>query len=1020
VIGLAGVAAWVLAVATCVAVEQWQPFLERLRQAQMYDQALAYLDRMAASPWCPPELKEALDYEAGVTLIAQSRTLGSPMARAEALDAAHARLSAFLASHRDHSAAAGAALQLVNVLVERGRMKTTEAGRPAVSPAERDRLLEEARSHFVDARRELASQEQRLLEVLKGLPKGLIDPRERQLREKRDQVQLDLRQARITLAAVIYEQATAHPIGTQDRTALLAEAADRFAALYEKYGAKAPYALMRLGQCRKELGQYKQAMEAFDELLEQEGDEGPIRDLKTMALILAIQTVLESKDEKPSDAIQRYEAWKRAVPRTESSPEALSAHFFAARAYLEAARARKAKDPARRTLANQAREALEFVARFPGDHRRDAKLALLDPIFGKPELDETEPVDFTEARDRGLIAFERARMAELQIRTEPRESAKNQARLQREIAEGQASAEKYYRMALGMVTPETPAEDVNAVRYHLSILYLNAKRYYDAAVMGEFLANRYPQSTMARPGARVALGALAQLYNAAAPGPARTAAHARMVAAADAITSRWPTSPEAGDAQATLVQIAIVEGRLEAAREYLARLPAEAPGRGLAELRVGRALWDTFLRTPEPKEPAEPTPPQADHPPGSPAQRQAMLDEARRLLADGLAKLPEGTQADTTLLAAVLSLVQIQLRDGHPEQAVELLENGKFGPVTLAEARHPAAAGPQTAQAIYQTALRAYVAAGRLEKAEKAMNALEKAVGTGDTAAASTLTQIYVALGRELQRSLDELRQEGKTREMSKVADGFELFLNRIAQREAGNTFHSLLWVAQTYAEMAAGFDTGGTPPPKEAKKYYEKAAEVYQKILDRAKTDKEFLPAGSAWSVEVGLATCRRRLGQYKEALDQLVAVLVERDRMIDAQIQAAYTYQQWAATPGNARYYQFAIQGGQARQVDGQRVNVVWGWGKIAKMVGRWPKYADLFHEARYNLALCRFEYALTLSGAEKKSTLRQAERDITVTAMLYPKMGGPAWRDKYDALLKKIQGLLGQTPAGLPKGK
>ena len=71
---------------------------------------------------------------------------------------------------------------------------------------------------------------------------------------------------------------------------------------------------------------------------------------------------------------------------------------------------------------------------------------------------------------------------------------------------------------------------------------------------------------------------------------------------------------------------------------------------------------------------------------------------------------------------------------------------------------------------------------------------------------------------------------------------------------------------------------------------------------------------------------------------------------------------------------------------------------------------KFNDVFHEARYNLALCRLKYAESKNGKERIDLLHQAEGDILVIQRLDPKMGGEKWYGQYDALLRKIQGLLG----------
>ena len=116
-------------------------------------------------------------------------------------------------------------------------------------------------------------------------------------------------------------------------------------------------------------------------------------------------------------------------------------------------------------------------------------------------------------------------------------------------------------------------------------------------------------------------------------------------------------------------------------------------------------------------------------------------------------------------------------------------------------------------------ALRAYVAVQQLDKAETVMDELEKRVATAaDAQAASRLTEVYLGLSRELQETLQLLRRQQRTDELVKVSRGFELFLNRIAERKQGNTFASLAWVAGTFADMAGRFDTGGRTLPPEAK----------------------------------------------------------------------------------------------------------------------------------------------------------------------------------------------------------
>ena len=70
-----------------------------------------------------------------------------------------------------------------------------------------------------------------------------------------------------------------------------------------------------------------------------------------------------------------------------------------------------------------------------------------------------------------------------------------------------------------------------------------------------------------------------------------------------------------------------------------------------------------------------------------------------------------------------------------------------------------------------------------------------------------------------------------------------------------------------------------------------------------------------------------------------------------------------------------------------------------------------------ARYELARSRYKYALGLPEGETKTKQSgQCEKDISSTAALYPELGGPAMKRKYDALLKVIQKTLGKPQQGL----
>ncbi|MBN1589224.1 MAG: tetratricopeptide repeat protein [Pirellulales bacterium] len=1003
--------AWmVVAAGTAPAAERWQPFLEGLRDRGMHDMAVLYLDRMAADPDCPADLREVIDYEAGITLMTGSRGSRRTAFREQSLDKARVRFEKFLKEHPDHELGSLATSQLANVLIERGRIRAERAERPSTPPKQKKRLLAEAREFYSEAYDAFEKARQRYVAILKGLDAAW--PAETSLKEQ-TQARRNLLQTRLFLATAVHEIAMTYPPGSPEREAKLVEAAKQYRALFEQFGNRLAGLHARLleGRCYQELGQYDKATFLFDELLNRPDNTPAIHELTNKTLVLALETLVDPKVASYASALKKYDRWRENIQGgDESSDDGLAIKYFAAEACLGRAESLKKDDPERAGLLVAARGLLQSVARLTGDYQAKAKLKLLDPRLSNSDDQATEPADFAAARDRADMAKDRMQAADLQDRLDRTQGdPKNHERYAEEIAQSRAEAFKYYRKALALATSETPTDEVNRARYYLAYLHWMQQDRYDAAVLGEFLARRYHDRPVAPGAAKIAMVAYAELYRRSPGGPTKQFAHRRMMALADYITRQWPSSLEAGDAWITLIHAAVVDDDIETALGYLDKLPSDSPRRGEAEVLLGRACWAQWIRAIQLDQSKRP----------KPEALGRMLNRARDLLASGVDRVAVDGPVDASLVAGVVALAQIHLQQNESDKAVALMDNPTVGLMTLARAKHPATAKEGYDVEIYKTALRAYVAAQQLDKAETVMDALEQSVAAGgDRQSASRLTEVYLSLSRELQDSLQLLRDQQRTDELLKMSRGFEMFLNRISKRTQGNTFNSLAWVAGTFADMGARFDTGGKTLPPEATKYYEHAVDVYRGLLERCRKEPSFAPdAGAIRAVQIRLARCLRRLYRFDEAMKLLVEVLARHNRMVDGQVEAAYTYQDWAATPGNAGKYLYAIQGGRrAKRKDGSEVNVVWGWGKLANLLLRSESRLTTFHEARYNLARCRFEYALTLDGQKKQDMLARTEKDIIVTELLSPSLGGPTWREKYDTLLKKVQSVQGKKPVGL----
>ena len=129
----------------------------------------------------------------------------------------------------------------------------------------------------------------------------------------------------------------------------------------------------------------------------------------------------------------------------------------------------------------------------------------------------------------------------------------------------------------------------------------------------------------------------------------------------------------------------------------------------------------------------------------------------------------------------------------------------------------------------------------------------------------------------------------------------------------------------------------------------------------------------------------------------------------------EAAKTLQQWGSS-GNADGYRKAILGDRPGS-NGK--NLIWGWGRIAKAVSGKDKYRDTFHEARYNIAMSRYKFALSQSGAKKTELLKRAKADIIATKRL-ASLGGKRQEQRYESLLKAIQKSLGEKATGFSESE
>lgn len=879
-------------------------FLSALRKKGYYDVAIDYLDHLKTSPVAPQKVRETIGYERGVTLVDGAKHQRDFALREKQLDEAQAALEEFVAQQPNHDKTFSASSQLGNVVVERARLKLDRVKRPA--EPNKEKLRSEAKELYAKGYATFNTLGDGLKTKLEAIPK-ILDPKKDAARiEQREQMRADYLQAQLLAAAVLEESADTMDKSAKEYKETLEKAAKEYGVIYEKYRTRVAglYARMYQGRSFQKLGNFKDALSYYEELLAQPDEPKEFHDLKTMVLLLAIDCWMSESQKKYAEIVNRGNQWiDKAYPSEMRSDEFMGLRLAvaqASKAYSDQLKKEKPKDPQINALLTDARKLAQFVAKTQNEHQKSAQKFLSDlGVAGAGPEAGALPKTFKEAQQAGKDALDAYQVHKLSLEALPSQIAgeKDAAvkkELETKLAEAQeglktslGDAMRFFKLALKLTDKETTPDDLNVIRYYLCFLSFTAGDYFDAAAIGTFVAARYPESGGARQCARIAMASYQRMFadakNAAkqpieallgeldedkdgklsaeevkAGKPAQQAMLAgadvdnsgkidnnellrvftrfeadHIIEAATYITTKWPDQPEAQEALGTLIAFMISENQLEKAQAYLDKIPEDAAPRGTAELKMGQALWASYLRgmaairEQENAATATGTPLDAAATAQIATRKQelsAVKNRAEKTLADGVARMEKGGKIDVVFTAAILSLSQIYVDTEQAQKAVGLLEKEAIGPLSLVRSQNEMAQRQGYAEDVLKTALRAYISAlsaasakdadELVKKAEGIMNELKETVGSTEEGA-KKLVSIYFTLAKDIEQQMELASPDAK----KNLSKGFETFLNQVGA--GAKELNILYWVASTFYSMGESYGTqkDGTPTP-EAKKY--------------------------------------------------------------------------------------------------------------------------------------------------------------------------------------------------------
>ncbi len=1015
--------------------EPAREFLNALINSGYYDLAIDYLDSIENNRLAPASFRETIRYEKAIVLIEGATTIRDETKRTEQLNDAEILLNEFIRTRKTHALASVAQGKLANLLFQRANMNVLRAKKPNTPNAFAQDLLTTARKQFDQSSETLAATREDLKKKLERIP---VQTKDETLEELRDRYRTEYLSVRILLPVVQEQQAETFGEGSPERTALLESAAEEYENYASDYQARFPGAFFRgrlyQGRCFFKLKKYDESLAAFNDIFDVDSEEEALRKIKRDALQIAMECWLQSEPKKYFNLIEVVDPLVLSMrPNEETDSRWQFIELTLSKTYREAAeylKSKEEKSPNDRKLmavyTNKSEDLARSLTRVPGPYKRDAQQLLADwGVSRRSTTEETEkePTNFAEAVARAkklLDAFEVSRVlvgtveTRLQNETDANEieSLKNQLAANEQIvADYPLWAIGYYKKAFELADADVSVDELGNARYYMCYMLRWAGREYDAISLGEYQLQRYPHAKGSRASADLILSALWVLYSAATDDTSFEVSHLTLVS--DLILEHWQGEVEAIKAARIMNTLMLRDLNLERADHYLQQIPESAPERVTATVDTGNRMWSRFLEEKKliDKWEKEGLPPGTDL-----AAKKAELNQLKTVAASylesGLKSLDQN-DIDRSRAIASLRLVSAYLELGQVDKALLHLENKRSGPLTLVRQNHSSAAQDDFKESAYRVALGAYLRtlqttsnpASRLQKVEEALAALSKIVGDSPTGK-NKLASTCAFLASDLKKRLDATQSP---RERKSMSFAVAYLLDKIGT--TSTQLSLLIWSGAALTELGESFAEVGSQ--EEAKAFYVKSEAILLTILDQGQKQKGWLGEAEEREIVRRLARIKKNQGEYQDAIGLYVKVLKEKT-LIDVQVEAAETYQQWAASKKSATYYAKAMLGGEERTdpKTKRKANMIWGWGKLAQTTARYDQYRKMFFQARLNLAECRFGYA-ELKKSDKYREM--AKRDLVTTYKLYPELGGEEMKLKYESLLVKIQKSLGESAKG-----
>lgn len=338
--------------------------LDELRQQGKFDEALQLLDEWKTRDDAPDELRQAIDYHRGITLLAKSRGIEDTKSRASAIIEAQGHVQQFLKEHPEHEMARKARMELANVALEKGRVVVQMAdGRDDAQV--KARLLEKARHYYDQAGKSYGQLQDEVLS------KANADPHPAPA--KHAELQNESLIIELIQATILRERADTF-VDKQGRVAVLQEAVDAYGQLYKEHRRRLAglYAWQAQAECYHAMERFAEAEAIYRELIAQVGSAEGLRTFQIKVVLGLIRCLNDPANGKVKEALNAGKPWlDDQRPEDEKIADWNALRLAMAMAYQQQA-ANSETDAQRAEMLSRALENAKAAAAVHGKHQDEA------------------------------------------------------------------------------------------------------------------------------------------------------------------------------------------------------------------------------------------------------------------------------------------------------------------------------------------------------------------------------------------------------------------------------------------------------------------------------------------------------------------------------------------------------------------------------------------------------------------------------------------------------------------------